>query len=268
MTAQRDLFRSDAVAAPRPAPRHDFTFFLGTHHAAWLGKTDVPLFVSRRSLQGRRTLPRARGRWALDSAAFTELSLHGRWTLTAEAYVDLVRRFAIEIGNLEWAAVQDLMCEEEILRRTGLTVADHQRLTVQSFIELKSAAPEIPWAPVLQGWTRGDYLEHIDEYARAGVDLTAQPIVGVGSICRRQHTLRASILLHELNDLGLKLHAFGFKVNGLTGAHEALVSSDSLAWSLQARKGRPLDECEHAKCSNCIRFALDWRERLLSRLDR
>lgn len=32
-------------------------FFLGTHHPAWLARTDVPLFVSHHRLAGRRTLP-------------------------------------------------------------------------------------------------------------------------------------------------------------------------------------------------------------------
>ncbi len=63
-------------------------FYLGTHHASWLGRTDVPLFVSRRRLAGIRRLPRALGPWALDSGGFTELSMFGRWRTTAAQYVD------------------------------------------------------------------------------------------------------------------------------------------------------------------------------------
>jgi hypothetical protein len=42
-------------------------FWLGTHKPGWLARTEVPLFVSHRTLGGRRELPRARGPWALDS---------------------------------------------------------------------------------------------------------------------------------------------------------------------------------------------------------
>lgn len=270
MNDQLNLFRAgdahhDVVESTERRQIAGFTFFLGTHHASWLTRTDVPLFISRRSIDGRRTLPRACGTWALDSGGFTELSLHGRWTVDPRGYAALVARAADEIGCLAWAAIQDWMCEEAILRRTGRSVVQHQRATIESWLELKSLAPHLPWAPVLQGWTRGDYLDHLDAWTHAGVDLTKLPVVGVGTICRRQHTLRASLLLTELAELGLRLHAFGFKTAGLLSSREALASSDSLAWSLNARRNAPHPDCDHKRCSNCLRYALDWRERLLER---
>jgi hypothetical protein len=69
----------------------------------------VPLLVSHRRLAGRRTLPRATGRWALDSGGFTELSIHGRWRFDEHTYVAAVRRYATEIGRLDWAAPMDHM---------------------------------------------------------------------------------------------------------------------------------------------------------------
>ena len=126
-------------------------FFLGIHEPAWMARTDVPLFVSRRRLVRRKTMPRARGRWALDSGGFTELSMHGRWTVPSAQYAAEVRRFRDEIGGLEWAAPQDWMCEPFITRKTGRTVAEHQRLTVANLLELRSIAPDLPWVHVGQG---------------------------------------------------------------------------------------------------------------------
>jgi hypothetical protein len=252
-------------------------FYLGTHEPSWLGRTEVPLFISRRRLAGRRSLPRARGAWALDSGGFSELALHGRWVTTPAEYVAEVRRYASEIGSMRWAAIQDWMCEPVMLSKTGLSVAEHQARTLRSYLELRELAPQIPWAPVVQGWTWGDYLDHIDAYAKAGVDLRALPTVGLGSVCRRQNTMRASLLLLELQRMGLdNLHGFGFKVGGLVSLAEAaqtlytplaLASADSLAWSYQARREPPRPECKHASCANCLAFALDWRERLIARLD-
>lgn len=249
-------------------------FFLGTHHPDWLAKTDVPLFVSRASLHDRRTFPRARGPWALDSAGFKELEMHGRWTFSAKEYVALVRRLRDEVGNLEWAAICDWMVEEQIISQTGLTVAEHQRRTIDSYLELRSLAPDIQWTPVLQGWTQGNYLDHAEAYEKAGVDLSALPLVGVGSICRRQATLAAQLTIAEFARSGIKPHGFGVKKAGLTsGMAHSLASADSMAWSTNARKN-PNDaataKCRetHKSCANCLPFALRWREELLEQIER
>ncbi|MGW4241176.1 deazapurine DNA modification protein DpdA family protein [Nocardia sp. NPDC004722] len=42
-------------------------FYLGTHQPHWLALTDVPLFISDVRLRDRKTFPRARGEWGLDS---------------------------------------------------------------------------------------------------------------------------------------------------------------------------------------------------------
>lgn len=77
-----------------------------------------------------------------------------------------------------WAAIQDWMCEPWILEKTGLTLDEHQRRTIESLRVLRELAPEIPWAPVVQGWAVADYLWHVEMYRDAGFDLTLEPIVG------------------------------------------------------------------------------------------
>ena len=242
-------------------------FFLGTHHPDWLAKIAVPLFVSHRRLNGRRTFPRARGTWALDSGGFTELSMHGRWTVSATDYAASVRRYSDEIGNLAWCAPQDWMCEREMLRKTGLTIAGHQRRSVDSVLELRALG--CPAIPVLQGWSLGEYLECADLYESAGISLRAEPVVGVGTVCRRQNTFGASTIMHSLAEEGLRLHGFGFKATGLRSCSGSLVSADSLAWSYHARREPVRFECRggtHKNCANCLPFALEWRDELLSSL--
>lgn len=245
-----------------------FTFFLGTHRPYWLGKLDFPLFVSRRTLSLLKKLPRATAEWALDSGGFSELSMYGRWTITATAFIAEVRRF-LEIGRLQWVSVQDWMCEPLILRQTGKTVAEHQRLTIESFQELSALAPEISWTPVLQGWKWGEYFEHIEMYDRAGIDLRSMPVVGLGSVCRRQGTAGAESAINEISSMGINLHGFGFKKEGLGRIHHRLRSADSMAWSFDARRnGRGIADCEHKTCANCIKWAAKWRENLLISINR
>lgn len=244
-------------------------FYLGAHHPNWLETSNVPLFVSRSSLSRQKALPRAATAWALDSGGFSELSLHGRWTVSARDYAADVRRFREEIGSLSWAAPQDWMCEPVMLQRTGLTVEEHQARTIANYIELRDIAPDLPWTPVLQGWSIGDYERHVDAYDAAGVDLVAMPLVGVGTVCRRQNTMSASLLLSLLSEIyGLRLHGFGLKLTGLRTASRHLASADSMAWSLNARKNPPLPGHAHKNCANCFEYALDWRRDALYAVER
>ncbi|MDQ0845087.1 hypothetical protein QFZ68_004767 [Streptomyces sp. V1I6] len=241
-------------------------FYLGTHHPHWLARFDAPMFVSHRRLTGRRTLPAARGPWALDSGGFTELSMHGRWTINPEQYTTAVRRYRDEIGHLAWAAPQDWMCEPWITAKTGLSVTEHQRRTVTNYLTLREIAPDLPFAPVLQGWSMADYEQCAQLYTAEGIDLTTAPVVGLGSVCRRQHTASAEAIITRLHQHGIKnLHGFGFKTLGLHKVGHLLASADSLAWSYAARRKPPMPGCTtHINCANCHRYALAWRERVIA----
>jgi len=269
--------RPDPVADPRWRERREYeetdrNTYLGTHEPSWLARDEfggsraVPLCVSHRQLADRRTLPRAVTPWLLDSGAFTELSMYGEWTVSPKSYAIAVRRYNDEIGELEYCSIQDWMCEPEILARTGQTVYDHQSRTVASYINLLWRDENLPWMPVLQGWTRDDYLRCVEMYDAMGIDLTAEPRVGLGSVCRRQSTQEAVAIVETLTGLGIRLHGFGFKVTGLRAACHQLYSSDSLAWSYSARRRPPLPGCTHKSCSNCPRYAQAWRNRLLASL--
>jgi hypothetical protein len=269
-------------------------FFLGTHQPGWLGTAGVPLFVSRRRLTARKTFPRALAPWALDSGGFTELDMFGNWTLSPAEYVADVRRFRDEVGQMAWAAPQDWMCEPHITKKTGLSVQEHQRRTIANYLELRSLAPDLPWIPVVQGWQLWSYWQCVEMYQEAGVDLAGLPLVGIGTVCRRQGTTNAALLIQSLaTTYQLKLHAFGFKKQGLRACADYLVSADSMAWSAAARREPPLPGHAprlvlppnplgdlnllvrgfrsaplgprpqgHKNCANCLEYALLWRNEL------
>ena len=243
-------------------------FFLGTHHPGWLGRLEVPLMVSHRTLRGRRRLPRARCRWALDSGGFSELLLHGGWQTTPGEYVEAVDRYAAEIGQLAWAAPMDWMCEPFMVQRSGASVEAHQERTVENYCTLVQRAPYLPFIPVLQGWRLSDYERCVAAFERAGVDLHAAPLVGLGSVCRRQATSEIGQIVTALADAGLRLHGFGVKRSGLARYGHLLESADSLAWSYAARRRPPMPGCAgHKNCANCPRAALAWRRQTLAALD-
>jgi len=242
-------------------------FYLGTHMPgqAWFD-LGVPLFVSRVRLATRKSLPRASAPWALDSAGFTALHTGG-YPLTVDEYAVEVRRYADEIGCLEWAAAMDYMCEPSVLAKTGGTVERHQRLTIENFVALRDLVGEFA-APVLQGWEYGDHERHVEMYAHAGVDLFAEPIVGVGSICRRNADAEIARIVRPLAQAGLRLHGFGIRTRALGLLADDLTSADSMAWSAAGRRMQ-LPGCRgkgHRNEANCRRWAMAWREQQLQGL--
>jgi hypothetical protein len=259
--------------------RMNVRFLLGTHQPSWLRMTTVPLFVSDSRLQRYRQLPQAVASWSLDSGGFTELQQFGRWRIGPREYAERVRRYHDRIGRLTWAAPQDWMCEPVVIAGgkvgpitfvgTKCSVAEHQRRTVDNYLRLRGLAPDLPWIPVVQGYTTGEYLACVDLYAAAGIDLTTAPLVGLGSVCRRQATGEAHAIITALRDAGVsRLHGFGVKTLGLLRYGHLLTSADSLAWSYAARRETPLPACvgKHRNCANCLRYAIAWRGRLLGQL--
>lgn len=235
-------------------------FYLGTHEPSWLRYVEVPLFISRNRLARLKSLPRATTHWALDSGGFTELATHGRWTINAQQYAAEVRHYSDTIGMMDWAAPQDWMVEPSMLARTGLGVYEHQRRTVDNYLELCDLAPDLPWTPVLQGWTLMDYHRHVDMYP---IDLTTQPLVGLGSVCRRQASAEIGQIVASLHQRGLALHGFGCKQAAICRYGPLLASADSLSWSYNGRRNGLCDKA--SRCANCLHFALAWRERTIVR---
>lgn len=257
-------------------------FYLGTHLPHWLWSErfrDTPLFVSRTTLLPRKNFYPAQMDWGLDSGAFTELLKYGRWTIPPRQYADFCLRCQDQIGRMDFCSIQDWMCEQQIIDGgwisgaqapgTKLSLLDHQRRTVDSYLELKSLEPGLPWLPVLQGFTEEDYFRCHRMYADAGVDLTGM-WVGIGSVCRRQGTNEIAAVLKSLSSLNMRMHGFGVKVAGLAKSAAYLYSADSMAWSYGARRGKiKMPICvergaKHRNCSSCPEYAFDWLNRLIA----
>lgn len=261
--------------------------YLGAPEPAWIGRTEVPLFVSYGRLRRlKRKMPRSpqRGGWALDSRGFNELREFGEWTISPKQYVMDVIRYDEEIGNLEWAAGQDWMCEPEILACTGLSIAEHQRRTVDNYCRLLDLYADHgpdrdpPFMLTLQGDpddpSPDSYHRCWDMYEAAGIDVMNVEVVGLGSVCTRQAAKPIGALIASLQardkESNLPLHGFGVKTDGLIQYSDHLLSADSQAWSFGARKQDfHYEGCAegHARCTYCLTWALEWRRRLVIKLD-
>ncbi|RYG87650.1 MAG: hypothetical protein EON59_06775 [Alphaproteobacteria bacterium] len=195
-------------------------FFPGLHQPGDAKHFDRAC-ISIHRLETRRK-PVACPEVMIDSGAFTKLAKHGGYPEPVDVYAaQLYRLHTQGVVRIAVAAAQDYMCEPFMLARTGLTVADHQRLTIERYDALLSALhdlfdgpPPFPMMPVLQGFTVADYLRHLADY---GDRLTPDMWVGVGSVCKRQGNVSAiEIILHAIKEVrpDLRLHGFRRKGHG------------------------------------------------------
>jgi hypothetical protein len=219
-------------------------FYVGLHQPA-----DAQHFglscISINRIRGRKK-PVECPRVLVDSGAFTELNLYSGYRDGVEEYAAELYRLHIQcVIKIEAAVAQDYMCEPFMLAKTGLSVADHQRLTVERYDALVAELDRLfegecpfPVMPVLQGYAPADYVRHVEMY---GDRLNLGMWVGVGSVCKRNGDPAAIIevlsAIHHLRP-DLQLHGFGVKQTALMhpGVRALLATADSMAWSFAARK--------------------------------
>lgn len=187
--------------------------------------------------------------WIMDSSAFTTLDINGRYLDPPEVYAEQVRRWG-RCGNLLAAVSQDYMCEPFMLAKTGLTVDDHQRLTIERYDAIVACDTGVYIMPVLQGYAPQTYVDHIRQY---GDRLDPGMWVGVGSVCKRNANIQAieDVLLAIKSERpDLRLHGFGIKATALSSGlvQHLLYTADSMAWSYAARReGRNQHDWREAK---------------------
>lgn len=221
------------------------TFYIGVHRPA-LAKLLPNTMLSINVLLNRKSCFEV-GNWILDSGAFTRIN-SGKEHLPIDQYASEIERWS-KCGNLQAAVSQDYMCEQFILERTGLTVADHQRLTIERYDALMATHPSVYVLPVLQGFTPEEYRTHVRLYSTR---LKPSAWVGVGSVCKRNKSpIEVLKVLRAIKEVrpDLQLHGFGIKKTALRVPHVAalLATCDSMAWSFGARiNGRDANDASEA----------------------
>jgi hypothetical protein len=242
-------------------------FFTGMDDVCHAAKVPAA-FVSVHRLRARRSTFPAR-RVILDCGGFTTIHRHGGYPEPPTAYAAHIRKVRGWLGKRLLAAVsEDYMCEAWMLEKTGSTIADHQRQTIERYDALLAcdvAGTRI--MPVLQGYSPASYIEHIRAY---GDRLTPRMWVGVGSVCKRNANYRSVegvLLAIKRERPDLRLHAFGVKRTALQSqlVRDLLFSADSMAWSFAARyEGRnahnPAEAVRYARKVASMATQLDFRE--------
>lgn len=277
-------------------------FYVGASELTFLTMdVEVPrgirFCLSHRRLQRRprrSAFPRSRHKLMIDSGSFGYCNA-GEPLPSPESYVAAVRRYDAEIGTVDWAAQQDLMCEPWMLAKTGSTVERNQQLNKDNFWRLhelwwqaeerayeeerglpagsyrvddviRNDLTNLPFKPTLQGWDPDDYRRDVEAWYAAGVNLHEIDLVGLGSVCRRAATKPIRKLIEELSGF-VDLHGFGLKTDALRMYGPVLPSADSHAWSKGTRYQEEDWPCVHGRVKwerNCPIYALEWGARVLA----
>lgn len=224
-------------------------FFVGLHQPSD-ARHFAASMISVNRLRTRKAAFAVGGPWMMDSGAFTTIATHGGYPESVEQYAAEIRRWACN-GELVCAVAQDFMCEPFMLAKTGLTLEEHQRLTISRYDSLTACdVGGVYIMPVLQGYSPEDYVRHIAMY---GDRLKPGMWVGVGSVCKRNgdaRAIEAVLLAIKAVRPDLRLHGFGLKTTALGSGlvRELLWSADSMAWSFSARKqGRNANDWREAQ---------------------
>lgn len=210
--------------------------FIGLHQPSDAGRVS-PAFISVVRLRPRKR-DITPGDWIMDSGAFSEIATHGDYRHSVAEYAGQIRRWS-RCGNLLAAVAQDWMCEPWIVERTGLSVAEHQRRTIDRYDDLlREDCAGVYIMPVLQGYQPHEYVAHLRAYGRR---LSRGEWVGVGSVCKRNgdpHAIEAVLLAIHAERPDLRLHGFGLKGTALSSSIVCalLSTADSMAWSYAARR--------------------------------
>jgi hypothetical protein len=208
--------------------------------------------------------------FALDSAGFTAVrgwQSKGDQPGMAKVYPWSYHQY-IEVASLlrpTWWSAPDLCCEPELsagdpevirhrLNVTGTLLEGTLRIVYEWQNELaKSCNSTVvadlikPPVPILQGWTKDQYLYSLDltmqVWERWQPWLAPPKLIGLGSVCRRttshpEHGLYA--ILQSLDGKipqGSQLHLFGVKGAALSEVKKLpwVASIDSMAFDLGAR---------------------------------
>lgn len=229
-------------------------FFVGVHQPCDAHHVDAA-FISIHRIAKRRS-PFEVADWVMDSGAFRTIELHGCYPEPPEIYAAQIKRWSTN-GNLMAAVSQDYMCEPHMLAITGLTIEEHQRLTIERYDALTACdLGGVYLMPVLQGYAPADYVRHIEMY---GERLKPGAWVGVGSVCKRNGdpaAIEAVLLAIKRVRPDLRLHGFGIKLTALRSAlvRALLWTADSMAWSFAARK--------EGRNGNSIKEAVGFADRI------
>lgn len=170
----------------------------------------------------------------IDSGGFAVHKRFGEYPYTVEQYIEYVQ-YMMEKWPVTEVAILDYPCEPTVNREIYSSNLDRIRITVDNAISCIDADHNIPWVPVIQGYSLKEYLTCWGLYQDAGIKAN---LWAMGSVCARKKLGGIRTIVTALHKRTKQnLHAFGLTLVSIRDPQVffALESSDSLAWNWYAK---------------------------------
>lgn len=198
----------------------------------------------------------------IDSGGYHHMAAGtGEYKDFTKDYVEFLKKHSPDLY-----ALRDYPCEPDLLEQHGRTVAEHQQKTTANHIAMFNyGLPPGQEVSVVQGWTKEQYLTHLDALRNQGC---LSDYAAIGSVCRRGFDEEIAGIILAVRDAlpsSKKLHAFGVKGSVLRFREvvEALDSVDSAAYDFsQSRVPSTREDGESFTWRDSARAYLNWRNRL------
>lgn len=175
----------------------------------------------------------------IDSGGFTAARKWGKYPWTVAQYVDFIRQTSRDVP-LDCCAIMDYACEPSVNRSTYATNIERITATIRNEAECKTAAPGLPWLPVLQGDSLKACCERsvakraYDLARRQEWDLLPASYAGIGSVCGRSASSVKRVVKFYADHLpGVRFHGFGMHIQALDddAVYNVIRSWDSYGWT-------------------------------------
>ncbi len=191
-----------------------------------LKRVPKPL-VSVNSAMGRRLDLRSKSQSWVDSGAFQIIKARGYFPFGDGLYASWVGAMGPKFfTQLDWP------CEPAVLAKTGLSVEEHQRRSLQSANTLASSeVGDAVLVPTIQGWTVEQYLAAAENLEKIGL---WRSYMAIGSVCRRNQAAAVVAVITALREFSPNTRYHGFGVKSSPKILKLIWSCDSFAWRFAA----------------------------------
>lgn len=176
---------------------------------------------------------------------------------SAESYIQ-------DIGSIspERYAWRDYVCETDVRDYHNVDVADQQRRTIESHIELADLHDDYGITampiPVAQGWDPQDYETHSRQLSEQGL---VDDWLGVGTLCGRNDPKQVEDIIRAVRTIlpDVNIHAFGLDRVCYTNEYimDEIRSTDSLAYCYRYKRPVGWERWEYVLMMY-MKFKADW----------
>jgi len=201
------------------------------------------MYAKKLSLN-RGMIPESTKRLFLDSGGYSFFTRWGKYPFSIEEYVIFAQSIQDEYPLTE-VAIMDFPCEPNTNR--SILKSNKERIdnTVQNALSCIDYDPNLPWVPVIQGYTLNEYLYCLDLYKDAKMYHDDFHLWAIGTLCARKKLDGIRSMVVNITDkINAPVHTFGMNYRFLKDPQIffSIYSSDSGAWSYNGRAHEKLGD--------------------------